>query len=197
MRTPNAMRTPQRRGRCGHPPAANDAPPAGAGYFDRWPHGARAVSHSNHNITIRRPIASDVPAVTRCVCAAYLPYIERVGKQPAPMLRDYAGVLESSQVHVAEADGRILGVLELMVTDEGFLLDSVAVAPSAQGTGVGRRRLRFAEAEARHQGYEAIHLMTHEKMTENQALYARIGYALYDRRLVDGYSRILMRKVLV
>jgi GNAT superfamily N-acetyltransferase len=96
------------------------------------------------------------------------------------MLQDYASVLRSSQVHVAERERRILGVLELVVTDEGFLLDSIAVDPSAQGTGVGRRLFEFAEHEARRQGYDSIYLMTNEKMTENQALYSRIGYILFD-----------------
>ena len=32
----------------------------------------------------------------------------------------------------------------------------------------------------------AIYLMTNEKMTENKALYERIGYVPFDRRAVDG-----------
>ena len=145
---------------------------------------------------IRAAVLSDVAAITRCVCAAYLRHIERVGKQPWPMLQDYSNVIRTSQVHVAEREGRILGVLELLMTDEGFLLDSVAVDPSAQGTGIGRQMLVFAENEARRHGFQSIYLMTNEKMTENQELYARIGYVLFDRQTVHGYSRVLMRKPL-
>jgi len=145
---------------------------------------------------IRRARPDDVPGITRCVCAAYLQYIERIGKQPAPMLQNYAAVITASQVHVAERAGRILGVLELVVTDEGFLLDSVAVDPVARGTGVGRQLLEFAEGEARRQGHASIYLMTNEKMIENQALYTRIGYVLFDRRVVHGYPRVLLRKAL-
>ena len=147
-------------------------------------------------VIIRAAAPSDVAAITRCVCAAYLRHIERVGKQPWPMLQDYSTVIRTSQVHVAERDGCILGVLELLVTDQGFLLDSVAVDPSAQGTGIGRQLLEFAENEARRHRFQSIYLMTNEKMTENQALYARIGYVLFDRQTVHGYSRVLMRKSL-
>jgi GNAT superfamily N-acetyltransferase len=147
-------------------------------------------------IAIRAATAADVPGVTRCVCAAYLRYIERVGKQPAPMLQDYASVIRTSQVHVAVREQHIVGVLELLVTDEGLLLDSIAVDPSAQGTGVGRKLFEFAEQEAKRHGYDSIYLMTNEKMTENQALYSRIGYILFDRRIVHGYPRVLMRKAL-
>jgi N-acetylglutamate synthase-like GNAT family acetyltransferase len=138
-------------------------------------------------IVIRAATAADVPGVTRCICAAYLRYIERVGKQPAPMLQDYANVIRTSQVHVAEREQHILGVLELLVTDEGFLLDSTAV---------GRKLFQFAEQEAKRHGYDSIYLMTNEKMTENQALYSRLGYILFDRRIVHGYPRVLMRKAL-
>jgi hypothetical protein len=33
-------------------------------------------------------------------------------------------------------------------------------------------------------------------MTENQALYSRIGYVEYDRRVVNGYPRVFFRKAL-
>ena len=151
---------------------------------------------SSASAVIRAAAPSDVAAITRCVCAAYLRHIEQVGKQPWPMLQDYSNVIRTSQVLVAEREGRILGVLELLVTDEGFLLDSVAVDPSAQGTGIGRQMLEFAENEARRHGFQSIYLMTNEKMTENQELYARIGYVPFDRQTVHGYSRVLMRKPL-
>jgi N-acetylglutamate synthase-like GNAT family acetyltransferase len=105
-------------------------------------------------------------------------------------------VIAASQVHVAERAGRILGVLELVVTDEGFLLDSVAVDPVACGTGVGRQLLELAEGEARRQGYASIYLMTNEKMVENRALYGRIEYVPFDRRVVHGYDRVLLCKAL-
>jgi hypothetical protein len=33
-------------------------------------------------------------------------------------------------------------------------------------------------------------------MTENQALYSRIGYVVFDHRVVNGYPRVFMRKQL-
>jgi N-acetylglutamate synthase-like GNAT family acetyltransferase len=156
----------------------------------------RTTQNEASRISIRRADAGDVAGVTACVCAAYLRYIERIGRQPAPMLNDYSEVIRTTPVHIALQNGRIVGVLELKATDEGFLLDSIAVLPSSQGSGVGRALLEFAEAQARAQGYDSIYLMTNEKMTENQVLYARIGYVLFDRRVVDGYARVVMRKSL-
>jgi N-acetylglutamate synthase-like GNAT family acetyltransferase len=145
-------------------------------------------------IRIRPATAADVQAITECVHAAYRHYVERIGKPPGPMLEDYAQVMQARDVSVAERAGTVLGVVVLDRTDEGFLLENVAVHPSSRGTGVGRLLLEFAEAEARRQGYPSIYLYTHQKMTENQVLYAKIGYVEYDRRSEKGYDRVYMRK---
>jgi ribosomal protein S18 acetylase RimI-like enzyme len=147
-------------------------------------------------VTIRAATAADAAAVAACVHAAYRHYVARIGRPPGPMLDDYAQVIRERQVLVAEARGEIAGVLVLQVAGEGFLLENIAVAPAHRGTGVGRVLLGRAEAEARRQGYASIYLYTHEMMTENQALYAKIGYVEYDRRLESGLARVYMRKAL-
>ena len=45
-------------------------------------------------------------------------------------------------------------------------------------------------------GFAFIHLYTHEKMTENQAMYAKLGYVEFDRRTEHGFARVYMRKAL-
>ena len=75
----------------------------------------------------------------------------------------------------------------------GFL-DNIAVAPARQGSGLGRRLLAFAEAEAVRSGYREIRLYTHQTMTENQHLYAAIGYEETGRGIEAGYERVFMRK---
>ena len=145
---------------------------------------------------LRPATDADAPGVTACVCEAYVHYIERIGKQPRPMLDDYREVIASSQVHVAERDGRIVGVIVLKITDEGFFIDNIAVRPAVKGAGVGRLLLELAEREARRHGYDSIYLSTHELMVENRALYARIGYVEFDRRVMETYSCVLMRKPL-
>lgn len=145
---------------------------------------------------VRTAVLADVAAITACVCEAYVHYIERIGKRPGPMLDDFEETIGTAQVHVVESDGLVVGVAVLMVTDEGFYLDNVAVRPSAKGSGVGRTLLELAEAEAKRQGYTSLYLATHELMHENRALYARIGYEEYAHRVINGYPRVFLRKVL-
>jgi ribosomal protein S18 acetylase RimI-like enzyme len=134
--------------------------------------------------------------VAELVAAAYGHYVQRIGGRPRPMTDDYQEVIRTRQVTVAERHGAVVGVIVLAVTDEGFLVDNVAVHPAHRGTGLGRALLELAEAEARHAGFDAIHLYTHEQMTENLALYSRIGYLEYDRRSQGAFSLVYMRKQL-
>ena len=124
--------------------------------------------------------------------AAYGHYVERLGGPPRPLTDDYAQVVARCRVTVAERGGEIAGLIVLDAGDEGFLVDNVAVDPAYQRTGVGRALLEHAELAARRAGFDSIRLFTHERMTENIALYARIGYVEYDRR--DGL--VHMRKPL-
>jgi GNAT superfamily N-acetyltransferase len=147
-------------------------------------------------ISYRPARQQDARGVTDCVNAAYQHYVVRIGRPPGPMTEDYAKVIRERRVTVAESSGKIAGVLVLAVTEEGFLLENIAVEPSQHGKGLGRTLLEFAEAEARREGFGSIYLYTHEKMTENQALYAKIGYVEFDRRAESGFARVYMRKLL-
>jgi GNAT superfamily N-acetyltransferase len=145
---------------------------------------------------LRSATEKDVPAVTACVHNAFKHYIKRIGRPPAPMLMDYAREIREHQVFVVEDNGQIAGILVLCTKEEGFLLDVIAVEPRYQGKGAGKLLLEFAETEALRQGYKSIYLYTHEKMTENQMLYTKIGYVEYDRRVEHGLARVYMRKQL-
>ena len=134
-----------------------------------------------------RPAAQeDAPGAAACVRSAYEHYVARNGLVPVPMRQDYEEVIRDCQVTVVEHGGGIIAVLALAVTGEGFLLDNIAIAPAHQGKGLGRVLLEYAETEARRQGFDSIYLYTQEIMTENLALYRRIGYLEYARRAEFG-----------
>lgn len=148
------------------------------------------------DLKLRPATDRDAEAVAQLVDSAYERYIERIGRKPMPMTLDYGEEIRNKEVTVAEDGGELVGVLVLDTTDEGFLIYNVAVHPTRTGTGVGRALLEFAEAEARRAGFDSIYLFTHEKMTENQELYARIGYVEYDRRAIEDLHVVYMRKQL-
>jgi ribosomal protein S18 acetylase RimI-like enzyme len=147
-------------------------------------------------VSLRAGAPADAPRLTELVQAAYGHYVERLDGPPRPMTDDYAEVVRSRRVTVAERGDQIIGLIVLGVDDEGFHIDNVAVDPTDQGGGVGRALLEHAEAEARRAGFDSIYLYTHEKLVENLALYSRIGYVEYDRRLHGEACLVYLRKSL-
>jgi ribosomal protein S18 acetylase RimI-like enzyme len=147
-------------------------------------------------IRLRPATDADVPRLTQLVGAAYEHYVERLGEPPRPMTEDYAEVVRSHPVTVAERGDEIVGLVVLGVDDEGFFIDNVAVDPAHQGLGVGKALLEHAEAAARDAEFDSIYLFTHERLVENLALYSRIGYVEYDRRMKGGAGIVYLRKAL-
>lgn len=145
---------------------------------------------------VRSATPADVRAVTQIVEDAYCVYASRMGKLPGPMFDDYSARITEGVVWVIEEGTTIVGILVLMPKSDHLLLDNIAIAPARQGLGFGRRLLAFAEAEAMRRGYREILLYTHESMTENQRLYAAIGYEETGRGTEAGYERVFMRKQL-
>lgn len=128
--------------------------------------------------------------------AAYAPWVARIGREPGPMGDDYGALIRAGRVHVVEHGGVVQGVLVLIPEDGAMLLDNVAVAPAAQGLGLGRRLLAFAEQAARQAGCRCVRLYTNEAMAENVGLYSRLGYAETHRGEERGFRRVYMVKPL-
>ena len=145
---------------------------------------------------LRPATAADAEAVARLVDDAYGHWVERIGMVPGPMTEDYADVIAKRRVMVAEHDGRIVGVVVFGAADEGFAILNVAVDPSFQGKGLGRALMEHAESAALRDGFDSVYLYTHEKATENIALYARVGYVEYERRSMGDFALVFMRKPL-
>ena len=147
-------------------------------------------------LSLRPATPADAPMLAELVAAAYGHYVARLGGPPRPMTDDYAEVVRRSRVTVAERGGEIVGLIVLGVDDEGFFIDNVAVDPSHQGRGVGRALLEHAELAASSAGFDSIYLYTHERMTENLALYSRTGYVEYERRPHGDARLVYLRKQL-
>lgn len=144
---------------------------------------------------IRRAQPTDRAAVEQMVRDAYSMYVERIGKPPGPMLDDYAALIADGTVSVLEdGDGMIVAIIVLLPKPDHLLLDNIAVRPDGQGRGLGRQLVAFAEAAARRLGHAELRLYTHQKMTENIALYARLGFVETGRGQEAGYDRVFMTK---
>lgn len=148
--------------------------------------------HVNPLPDLRRAVASDLPAIRALIDEAYAKYLTRMDKPPAPMLRDYGPSVEDGTTWVVGVP--VVGLITLYPRRDHLYIENVAVATEAQGRGLGRALMAFAEQHAASLGLHRLALVTHEVMTENQAIYARLGYVEVGRRAEDGYRRIYMEK---
>ena len=144
---------------------------------------------------IRLATPADVPAVRSVIDAAFGHYLDRIGVVPVPMEADHEANVAAGRVYVTGTP--VDGLLVLVPESDHMLLDVIAVHPDAQGTGVGRRLMAFAEQHAWDLGLKEIRLYTNVKMWENQKFYPRYGYEVMDRRVEGGYDRIHYRKRLI
>ena len=166
-----------------------------------------AMSHADDSRpgsgpAIRQAIAADLPAIRELTRHAYARYVDRMDVVPAPVRNDYEAEAAAGQIWVlnlaepaaeTSASG-LAGVIVLIEAGDSLLIENVAVSPAAQGTGLGRRLMEFAEYQARARGLSRMTLYTNEVMTENLAIYARLGYHETSRAQQDGYRRVFMEK---
>ena len=157
----------------------------GASFFVARPCGS---AHS-----IRPARADEADAAKALVARAYDHYVERIGRRPWPMDDDYAALVAAGELWLV-ADDRLAGLVVLRTVEEHLLVDNVAVDPDRQGEGLGRALLAFAEREAGLRGIAELRLFTNVAMTENIALYRRLGWQEFDRKLDRPYSRLYFRK---
>ena len=95
-----------------------------------------------------------------------------------------------TELFVAELDGVAAGCLLMWTLEDYFSqqwhahVSVIAVTKDAEGHGVGRALMEYAEAWARKRGHTSITLSVFEGNRRAQALYERVGYAVEMRRMI-------------
>jgi len=151
---------------------------------------------------IRVAQIEDAPALNLLLEAAFLDYVRGLGKEwPGPY--DWLEPrLVAQEVYAATEAGQILGALVLSQDAAAgrLTVDILAVAPEAQGRGVGRALLAFAEGIARRAGHRDMALHTVAKYTHLVGLYESVGFTLSHLgsrpKGDDGFPRAFMIKSL-
>lgn len=150
-----------------------------------------------------RPAAPHEAAEIRAlVRAAYARWIPVIGREPRPMQVDYdAAMLEHDFVLAigasdASATSQTLGVIETERRADHLWIENVAVAPHAQGRGVGRLLLADAERRAEEAGLPELRLLTNAAFAANIRLYRMLGYSV-DREepFMNGVTSYLSKPV--
>jgi ribosomal protein S18 acetylase RimI-like enzyme len=150
----------------------------------------------DEEIPIRLATPGDLEQIVRCVNAAYAQYLDRMDRPPAPLLVDYAALIARGVVYALVSPHGVCGLLVMEMRAESLFIENVAVDPTYQGQGLGRRLMAFAEQYAREHRLRELRLYTNERMVESLAFYRSLGFEEVERRLDDGYQRVFLREQL-
>ena len=147
---------------------------------------------------LRQAGPSDAPSLAALAARAYAGWTRIIGLPPLPIVADYAAMTSAGngkwECWILDGPDGAEASLCLELAPEGCELYSIAVDPAAQGTGLGRKLMLFAERRARERGYREIALFTNIKMVANRALYRRLGYEETGRVRNAGREAVTMSK---
>ena len=144
---------------------------------------------------IRRAVADDEAAVRTCAEQAYAPYVPLIGRKPAPMLADFKAQIAAGHVYLFSGEqGELQGFIVFYALEQHMFLENIAVSKAGRGQGIGKSLVQFCEAQAARMGLGSVRLYTNEKMTDNLAIYPRLGYVEVQRRSEEGFDRVYFEK---
>jgi GNAT superfamily N-acetyltransferase len=127
-------------------------------------------------LRIRWAGAGDVDAIARVVNVAFRRaesfFVER-DRINAEKLRP---MMEKGRFVLAEDTGELLGCAYLELRGEGAYFGLLAVEPSRQGKGVGRRLIQEVEDRARAAGCRMMDIQIVNVRCELPPFYRRLGY---------------------
>jgi ribosomal protein S18 acetylase RimI-like enzyme len=145
---------------------------------------------------IRGALPSDVADIRALTRAAYAKWVPLIGREPLPMIADYERAVLEHRIDLLFAGAQLSGLIETAIKKDHLFIVNVAVAPSRQGRGYGRRLLGQAEARAASLGLPEMRLATNKQFAANIALYLRLGYSI-DREepFMDGFVTHMMKRL--
>jgi amino-acid N-acetyltransferase len=120
------------------------------------------------DVTVETAMPDDRPAIVELVSRCHLP-TEGLSQHIATAV-------------VARLDGRLVGCAVVESYADGALLRSVAVDPSARGTGLGQRVVGAALDSAARLGARDVFLLT----TTAERFFPRFGFTAVERRHVPA-----------
>ena len=137
--------------------------------------------------TFRRAVADDLPAIIALLADDVLGSTrEDATLPPRPCYVQAFEAIDRDPLHqlaVAERDGHIVGCLQLTfipgLSRQGLWraqIESVRIAASARGTGLGRVMFEWAIAQCREHGCGVVQLTTDKQRTDARRFYESLGF---------------------
>ena len=151
------------------------------------------MSIETQSVTVRPYIRTDAEAF-RDLNLAWVTAFFRVEPKDEATLSDPEGIIlrPGGQIFMADFAGKTVGCIALLpMPDLSYEVAKMAVAPDAQGQGIGRRLMAAAIGWARERGAKRLYLESNARLTPALKLYESVGFRHLppERRPVSPYSR--------
>ena len=154
-------------------------------------------------LVLRPAIVSDAASVAATIAAAFEQYRGRLKPESGAFRETAKGIAQELRkgagAIVAERNGRVVGCVMTKMLEGDLYFGRLAVLPQERGTGVARRLIEAVEADARRRGLPGVQLGVRIVLTDNQKLFAALGYVEISRESHPGFdypTSINMRKAL-
>jgi ribosomal protein S18 acetylase RimI-like enzyme len=118
----------------------------------------------------------DIERVRALTIRAYEKWVLITPRKPRPMTADYSVSFQTNRFDLLLENNVLVGLVETVPQGDELMIVNVAVEPTHQGRGFGHLLMQHAEELARLSSLSATRLYTNKLMTENVALYEKLGY---------------------
>jgi ribosomal protein S18 acetylase RimI-like enzyme len=143
---------------------------------------------------LRRATSADAPAIRELTRAAYAKWVPVIGREPKPMVADYAVAVREHVIDLLYVGERLAALIETIPKSDHLLIENVAVSPAFQGLGYGRKLITHAEKLATSLGFAETRLYTNKLFAENVQLYRKLGYRVDRGEAFKGGILVHMSK---
>jgi GNAT superfamily N-acetyltransferase len=145
----------------------------------------------------RQGDATDATAIRELTRAAYAKWVPIIGREPKPMTADYTEAVLKHRFDLIDINGKLAALIETILEADHLLIENVAVSPSFQKRGLGRKLLAHAEKLAALSGFSEVKLYTNRLFAENIQLYSKLGYHVDREEAFKGGFLVHMGKPVV
>jgi ribosomal protein S18 acetylase RimI-like enzyme len=163
----------------------------------------REKTAMSDTVVVRAAAVSDAASVAATIAAAFEQYRGKLTPESGAFRETTKGIAaelrKGASAIVAERNGKVVGCVMTKTLEGDLYFGRLAVLPEARGLGVARRLIEAVEADARRRGMPGVRLGVRVVLTDNQKLFASMGYVETSRESHPGFdypTSINMRKAL-
>ena len=145
---------------------------------------------------IRHARLSDLQQIRYLALTQFAPYANRIRGKREPLSADYREMVVGGQMSVFIIENAVGGFVCYRIDGPDVHIEAVAVLPRFRRKGAGRQLLDHVDRQGLRAHCNRTIFYSNAQAFENLAYFRGKGLQETDRRLHNGYERIVMERYL-